>query len=432
MRLDPSRASRVQRCAVLAFLALSPLLVSGTCRSDVFWDDCEKCIRVMDYPEDAPATCDMLLEADRAKGWGKVSYDAATDTYTVNASVWIGTNQGLGTYFQVGRPGHPRETLLVKGEVKICAAKLSAKRPDGRYSVMNRLTLGHPSDSSIRAALKIACEKPGQYGLQVGEYYARRAELHVYNSGITADPPDADHRMGSRGMCGSDIRLINARISCFQGQFLYGVQAHNGTVQGTTIEHGSEGLYNGNQFARDCMFRSLGVAIVEGGCLNAQMLRCTFEDNDWNWTLGAAQSAGVDFIDCVIHPQKKPVSIRKNSLLPLLYPAFTDWRSVVVRVTDRRGKPLEGVIVHVESSDPSAVRNGLCVTDRKGETPADAGQNAILLVNERFQPTDQPDQPARLTYGYTVQCLAPGYREKKTAIPAVADIPRPFVIVLER
>ena len=97
-------------------LALSVLaLAARTAAAGVTYDATDKYIWVRSFPEDTPATMDDVLEADRKAGWGLVSYDKATDTYTVSSSLHIGTDEDAGTYFQIGRKGHPQETVVVKG-----------------------------------------------------------------------------------------------------------------------------------------------------------------------------------------------------------------------------------------------------------------------------------------------------------------------------
>ena len=195
-------------------VVLALLLVTGAFAA-VEWEPAENCLRVIDYPEESPATIDDLVRADRENGWGKVTHDAETDTCTVEATLWIGLNEGLGTFLQLGRIDHPKEVLRVKGNVWIRAPRLSLKRPDGRYSVVNRLRLGHPDRPEIHATLKIVCEKRGQFHLMVGDdrKYACRGSLHVYNSTITAAQPDRDHLIGRQAWAPSDVRLVRATVS---------------------------------------------------------------------------------------------------------------------------------------------------------------------------------------------------------------------------
>ena len=85
-----------------------------------YYDETARCIRVADFPKYAPCTPATLLRMDRLYGWGKVRYDAATDTYTIAADLFIGSDDGSETYFQLGSAAHPRETLVMRGELVVC------------------------------------------------------------------------------------------------------------------------------------------------------------------------------------------------------------------------------------------------------------------------------------------------------------------------
>ncbi|MBM4080656.1 MAG: hypothetical protein FJ278_13215, partial [Planctomycetes bacterium] len=95
------------------------LLSARLLLADVAYDAAENCIWVKGFPEEAPATLDTVLNADSKGKWGKVTYDKARDTYTIAASLWIGSDDDLGTFVQIGRKDHPRETLVLKGDLWI-------------------------------------------------------------------------------------------------------------------------------------------------------------------------------------------------------------------------------------------------------------------------------------------------------------------------
>jgi hypothetical protein len=224
-------------------------------------------ITVSGFPESAPATMDSLLQADQRNGWGLVTYERANATYTVNASLYIGTETDLGTYVQIGRKDHPAETVVMKGDLWIRTPKKSILRSDGLSAIGHRLTLGDPADASIHAALKFACSKPGEYALVMGSRTPRDwrggGDLHVYNSMIGAMTPSnfvtCSKAFGDDQPCwyAASVRLINARLSWLDGS-LYGVQAHNSIIRGTTFEHMRAVLGNGAQYAEDVYFVTAG------------------------------------------------------------------------------------------------------------------------------------------------------------------------------
>lgn len=400
---------------------------------------------VCDFLEDAPATPDAILGADRENGWGIMTYERSSDVYTLDASLYIGNGQNLGAFFQIGRPGHDRETLIVRGDVWIRPPKESPTRTDGRPAIVNRLTLGSPTVPAIRATLKIACETRGQYGVHVGirdkSQWTCRGDVHVYNSTITAAAPDRQHMLRSRGWYGSSIRLINATLSWIDGDMIYGVNRANSIIDGSTFEHGGTVLRNGKQFATNCTFRRLETAVAEGGSLEASLVCCTFADNQRNWTLGNSSGRGIRMIDCTIGPQSRPLRLTKNTVAPKraamrgipIYPCYAELASVLVKVTDGDAAPVFAAAVNVEcSEDPEAVQNPLVLTDRNGLTPGGVGDGAILITTSRLQATDTPDQPRAFSFDYHVTVSAVGFKEKAVLLKGEEEIPKPFVIVLEK
>lgn len=397
------------------------------------------------------------MAADQRNGWKITDYDQATDTYRLQASLDIGSEEDLGTFFQLGRNNHPQETLVVCGDVWIRPPRVSSKRSDGRARICNRLTLGDPQDPAINATLKIACTKAKEFGLAIGRRtkdqaeWAFRGDLHVYHSTITAATPDRAHLVAGyvdfdgvpTSWYGSDIRLIDATISWITD--VYGVQAHNSVLEGATFEHGDQMITNGRQVIHHCTFRDLQVAVCEGGCLDATVIGCRFSDNERNWTLGAVQSGivtgGIEMIDCETGPQRRPVDLRKNEIAPQqaiashvpLYPTYTELRSLVVKVADAAGQPIPDAWVNVScDTDANAVRRGLATTDERGLTPDDPEGQAILITQRKLQATDDPKQPREFSFRYEVSVQAAGYAPQRLTLAHDQSLPRPLTVALTR
>ena len=245
----------------------------------------------------------------------------------------------------------------------------------------------------------------------------------------------------SRGWYGSSIRLINATLSWIDGDMIYGVNRANSIIDGSTFEHGGTVLRNGKQFATNCTFRRLETAVAEGGSLEASLVCCTFADNQRNWTLGNSSGRGIRMIDCTIGPQSRPLRLTKNTVAPKraamrgipIYPCYAELASVLVKVTDGDAAPVFAAAVNVEcSEDPEAVQNPLVLTDRNGLTPGGVGDGAILITTSRLQATDTPDQPRAFSFDYHVTVSAVGFKEKAVLLKGEEEIPKPFVIVLEK
>lgn len=408
---------------------------------------------VTDFPEESPATMDTVMAADRENGWGKVSYDTPTDTYTLQAALWIGDDKSPGTFFQIGRPDHKRENVVVHGTVWVCPPRESIKRPDGLYSMINRLTLGDPDDDTISATLKIACDQPAEHGVYVGLRSKlpgvpsqRRGDLHVYHSTITAALQDPQHRMGTKdyrdtlnpGWYGSDIRLINATISW--GVNTYGMTMNNSTVRGTTFEHSSMALGNGHHFVADCVFRHLRVALSDGGGLQATVVNSVFENNEQNFTLNGHSARGITLIDCTLGPQEKPLHLLKNDIshhqilqgVPV-YPAVVERRTLQVRVNDTKGNPVPDAIVTVVcDEDSDQVTGGACFTDGKGLTPPRGTDHAILITEKSTEATDDPDQHRIVTYSYRVRAWKTGYKAGTRTVDTQTKVPECLRVQLEK
>lgn len=428
---------------------------------DMAYDTDRKVLSICGFTEQAPATMARLLAADRSNGWGVVAYDAPTDTYRVKASLYIGSTNDLGTDVQIGRPDHPHETVIVAGDLWVKPPKKSLRRSDGRFAIANRLTLGDERASNIRATLMFDCSKAYEFALVLGSRSASDAGspgpvLHVFNSTIRPVIPDKAHRIAGTKMMGnndtawyaSDVRLVNAHILGLGDDGwggMYGVQADNSVIADSLFEKCGVLFRNGRQFTRNCTFRDCGVVLAEGGCLTATMIDCVFTNNDHNWTIGrkGCMGRGVTLIDCQVGPQKQPLKIQKNDV-PLeeaikrkvmVYPACTDYITLPVKVTDRRGHPVNLAVVSVacpEDKEGVAVRNGYALTDAQGLTPADPDHSAILLARRRVQATDDPIHPKSLAYYYVLTVKAAGCQPYQGLINLGQDVPRPLAIKLEK
>lgn len=418
--------------------------------SEILYLSHENALWIRDFSPDRPATMDDVLEADRRERWGKVSHDPASDTYSVDASLWIGEVASWEpTYVQIGRPGHPKETVVVKGNVWVRPPMRSPERTDGTSGLVNRLTLGDPENREISATLKIACDSPRQYGFFVGYRPSDRAivfgaDLFVYNSTITAAIPDRDHvlRGAERfhdlhtGCYCNRVRLVGAKVAWVGGAAFYGINVSNGEVTGCTFENCGSLFQQGVHKIADTTFRNTDIP-VEG--YRMEFIRCKFEGNRENWQLNSLRGYCVETIDCDVQPPLSPFRLQKNSREPkslllegfLVYPVYVDRQTLVVRVVDERGQAVPGAVVEVRADQdrlletaplPSpgwrgtaspeniaAARNPTAVTDREGATPQSPEKGAILPALRRVQATEDPLKPAEEHFRYSVQVDAAGY-----------------------
>ncbi len=449
----------IPRYAALLALAIAGQAAAG----EVQYDAKANRIVVAGFPEERPATLDNVLAADRAQGWKKIAYDSATDTFTLRATLWIGSNRDWGTFFQIGRPGHPRETLVLHGDLVVSLPRQSGIRYDGRYRVSNRLTLGAPERPDIRPTIKIACSRKNEFRVRVLAPRIPQApkarenlpmgEWFMFHSTLTAATPDAQHTYAAEiwlSHAGVNYRFENSTISWWAGTLFRTAYIYIRTrpkraervARGMTFEHG--GNAQGPFDCEDCVFRDLAIGRVDSGAT-----RCRFEGNRENLRMTPGH-VGAVFLDCALGPALRPLRLprstrsehwlrnysvyrRASDLRLVLNPGIVERHSLLVKVVDGRGRPVAGAAVAVECADAhpeSAVFRGFAVTDRDGLTPSVAKGRALVITTRERRPTDDPARPRLITHAYRLHVSASGYEPLALALDARAAIPRPLKAVV--
>ncbi len=386
-------------------------------------------LRAVDYTAGWPCTPARLYAMDQACGWGKVVYDAAADTYTINADLWIGDNDQTDTYFQLGSREHPRERLVVKGNVVVYPFHIAGQNPESSSRAaphhVNRLTVGVSNEAAITATLAIASEPGAEHSLfvaripRVGEKYIDGAggQLHVYNGTITAAIEEDTHAIGAPGdhrivaLLGESIILHRATLSWMAGFMTYG-NVHGS--RDTLFENGGTALIPGKAEHVGAVFRNLKTAVLDNGSADVTLIDCVFTNNDRNWSLRYSD-AGLTCIDCAWAPPKKGDLYRAwqdPKTKKIHTPIFMSRRHIVVAVTDNSGRVLTNAFVEVsaEQSGEDLIDNANVATDAFGKTPGWHQGQAILLTEEIRRATDVPNQPSVSTYSYGIRVTAPGYQ----------------------
>lgn len=408
----------------------------------------ERAVWIRGFRYGRPATMDDVLAADRSGGWDRVTFDPETDTFTVKASLWIGgTASWDPTYVQLGRQGHPREIVVVHGNVWIRPPRTSMERVDGRPGLVNRLTLGSPTQTNVSACLKIACETPEQYGLFIGQRDKEHGtvfggELNVYHSTITAAVQDHEHRLRGAdwyqgmhtGWYASRVELVGASISWVDHCVGYGLRKGSYRIQDCTFDHCSTVLVQGHHEVTGCRFLNLtGPAI---NAISIRFIRCTFRDNAQNWAVQHYTGRFAEMINCDIGQPQQPLQLMKNVRSPKVllrygcpvYPFYVERTSCVVHVHDENGAPLRGAVVSLQCEDDplshlsnlSAVRHPVAVTDEHGRTPVRAEDGAILPAVLCLQATNDPEAPREHTLTYELLVEAVGYERTRQPLPLLA------------
>ncbi len=430
--------ARVSACMLAGFTWAYPAPV----QAGILYDPAADAISVSMFPEEWPCTPARLAAMDRAGGWNKVAYDASNDTWTVNASLEIGYNDGADTYFQLGSAAHPRETLIVRGDVRVYPYWVKDDNPGLWYTArhaVNRLTLGSAGNTNILATLKIASSPQVRRNLQIGVRKGREAfggQLHVHGGTITALTPDAAHRLASADNPGlgmilraDEVILHNATLSWIDGIMCYGAQEFwpvsslhvKFDCRNTRFAHGGTALSDqGRAVIRGCVFEDLDCAIRDYGGINLVLEDCIFKNNRRNWEL-IYSDKGVVAVDCLIEPGRQPDTYR-SWLNPATgrkqSPRFEAQRQIVVEVADTNGTPIPKAAVAVRAvpDNPACVENGKAVTDVRGRTP-EPGQPAAIRVSEAAWTASDTNVPTAQEYVYEIQAGAGGY-----ATVTLADI----------
>lgn len=406
----------------------------------------EEAIWVHNYREQAPARPADLVRADASGGWGRVHRVGTTDVVKVDANLWIGDEEGIGCFFQIGSPESPGETLVVRGTVWVRPPRESPKRPDGRAAIVNRLTLGVKSDPRVQASLLIDCEKPREHGVLVGERskdrWVQRGSLHVYHSTISALRQDKAHAIGApklNGWFATDVRLIDAELSWFAWTQTYGLNSKNAVIRGTTFAHGGTAFYGSVGRAEGCTFRGLEQAIFMRST-PLTLYNCTFSNNVQN--IRYHQNGGdVDLIDCRLGDPAEPLRIPKVTWTPQraarygmsMYPSVTEWQTLQVEVKDGQANPVPYAFVSLSCDEhPEAVRNPATVTGADGVTAGGSWDKRIAFVTRRRQATDNPDRVREIHYEYSLSVRAQGFEPWSRRIEQPAEFAKAFTVRLRK
>ena len=400
------------------------LSLACLCRAGIFYDDQAKCIRVVDFPKEAPCTLRTLLRMARLHGWHFVVHDDATDTYRVSSDLWIGSNDGTDTYLQVGSREHPRETLIMNGDLVMHPFWIQGQNcePSWRQAskAVNRLTVGVPGDPSVRPMLKfepshmlILGRVPAAEGRSVTGH---GGQLHVHHAAITSASPGVafgrpSAKAGMR-LTGDSVVLDHASLSWIKGFMTYGM-GHNGSVRDSVFDHGGAAIINGQHDLRRCVLSDCGTAVLDYGSLDAVLTDCTFTRNDCNWSL-AFSKKGLVCIDCTYDPPKKGNVYRcwvNRRTKQKQYPSFVSKRHIIVEVVGAHGEEIAGAQVRARCEQGAAAMavHGTQTTNKLGRTPGKDEGDAILLTELMRQATDVANQPRETVYSYTIEAGADGF-----------------------
>ncbi len=459
------KASGIVALHMLAVLLLPATAVAGT----IDYDAGERRVWVAGFPEERPATLCAILAADREAGWGVIVYDSTTETFTLQASLWIGTDKDFGTFFQIGRPDFPRETLVLHGDLQINPPRVSGQRYDRRYLVSNRFTFGYPDRPDIRPVVKIACSKRNEFAVRVlpgpvpdDNLNRPIGEWFMFHGTLTAATPDPEHTYGASialSHAGLNYHMHDSVFSWWRGGLFPMVVTVVRSVRswapleqrmlrnmvfedGAAVGGGSIPMSVGG------VYRRLEIAHA-GEPMAATFVRCRFENNREHVRLPLSH-AGVVFTDCVFDEPAMPLRVprstrdegalrrysvyKESSDLSLVTnPGIIERMSLRARVVDEGGRPVRRAAVFIHSpgdADRLAVHHGMAVTDSEGLTPDDPEAGALVINRRELRPAEDPAEPEIVTHAFVLRVEAPGFAPREITLDGVGDIPRPLEIAL--
>ncbi len=396
-------------------LGLTGLVVCGwfviSSVAAVVFDAARHAIIVSDYPVSCPGSLRNLADADRIFGWGQVEYNADTDAYTVKCDLWIGGDSGADTFFQIGSAEHPRETLVMRGNLLVrpwwLAGRHAAEkwyRVPERQRPVNRLTVGCADDTNVTAKVRLDCQGTNRIGLATGlmtvdgkggNMYG--GELHVYHSALELVNPAPGAAMRENfKLYGPSQHLVHAMLRGWGTVCGLTGMAHYGNVIERSTFRGCGRVIMGGSAFHQCVFEGCRIGLADWGS-GAEVLGCVFRDNGRNYTLAYCKQLVAE--DCKLGPTRDADTIimppkaaqGKDS------PAFISRRHVAVLVADESGNPAPGAMVRFT---PEQAGSGL-LENNKCETDAD-GKATILLTEYIKTAGEAPDQPAVAVFTYAI------------------------------
>ncbi len=361
-------------------------------------------ICVTDYPKDFPCTPSLLFKFDKEMGWNKITYVKANDTYYLTGNLQIGENNRTNTYFQLGSKSHPRECLVVKGDIFISPYWINGLDPGKKWwtlrmkKYVNRLTIGVEGDNKIKPSLKIDNSKGMGFTLIVGGTHKNKAlggQLCVYNAVICALQKVSGKLIGSVKNGNNKfiafgsanyIKIINSTISDASFLATYGFSNDYGSIENTVFDNCSTAIpCSGINYLNNCTFKKCGSAI-KGWSSNTKLVlnNCHFSDNIRNFHLRF--NCHVECIDCEIGKSLKDNIIQRNSINKTGNSYSSKLflkKHIIVKVLDKSGKPFPGAEIEIIPNIIGfGIKKQVYNTDKKGMTPGINSSAAILLTQK--------------------------------------------------
>ena len=389
-------------------------MTAAACFADVEYNAETDTVIAVDFPEQKSGTLGELLAADRKHGWGKVSYNQPTDTYTVAAHLQVGLDDASDTFFQIGSPGHLDETLVVTGNLIV------GKAAEG-YT--NTVRIGRETDPRVGPNLRddpenkvaqptvtINCSKNKKFSLKGGWF-------HFYNATLSA----ADPKYPFGGNVPRQVKYRDSLVLHANGlNYREGIVADD-----TVFRYGHIGLMSppDKRTIVGCAFQGYVTPVMFSGASKLRLYHCVFgsRNNKWsnNRNYHLNYGGNLTLVNCLLYGSGilNDYEMTRGTY-KLLHSVFTDRKCLRVKVTDEMGAPLKGATVTVSNEQADGeVQNPEGITGKDGMILPPRNPNAIFVLTYRRESTsERGGTPPTLNYfTYKVEIAMTGYKPSAVA-----------------
>jgi len=402
---------RIPRAAACALIGAALGALPGA--ASVEFDGAARALHVSGFLPDSPLRLKNLARLDRMHGWACVVHDPASDTYTLEADLVIGGPDGADTYVQIGAADSPRETLVLNGSLFL--------HTTGKNKGIHRLTLGDRGRPDIQPGLRFGGGGAIYLGCTATNTGAG-GELRLYHATVggldPARPAGRNHLRGWR----CTLEAFRTAFVCFREPVVFESHAWmTRSIEECLFADSTAAFVNssGTFVLTGCTFRGLTQAAFLDftGPVRAELADCVFEQNARNWDL--SRGGSITCTDCLIgapsEPDRYGIGADAKTKAPL--PArFLDRRHLRVKVTDARGRPVDGAAVRVtpETGGADGVFVGSARTGPDGLTPG-PGSDAALLLAVCAVEADAAGAPRVTRYSYALEATYQGQAGRMTA-----------------
>lgn len=383
------------------------LILAKSVQAEITYERKINAITINGYPQGSPCHLADIKEANDKGDWRKVSYNEKSDTYFIEANLNIGImNKNSYSCLQMGYATHPRETLILAGNLTI----IRSDKPYKEGAENNCLIMGSPVNQTYKPSLKMNSPDGTGGGICVQS----ESRLCLYNSRITrAEGSGYYDLLIQQG--GAEIR--KADIS---GVKSFVFRHPRPSFVSETLIHDSSGYLMGLDSCAEAVsflnvtFSKPGTGLScfysqNSGAITPILKNCRFLECECNvW--GSLGGSDITLLNCEDTGSYNLVNGGA---------AITNKRYLIVKVVDQNNQPIAEAEVNVvnEDADGPEPENFVVSTDSNGLTPFVSSGDAPLVVDSVQRPKESNEKYDReITAAYTYKIIVAKDRYKTKII----------------